>query len=150
MPYPEYLGYTKNEIKDLKDVVNEYGDVDLEGELKWGFQNYNKYNLDSLTVLDEEMLKESKYYKQLDNDVQTRPLNSEDAPYCDLTIRLGKHKIVDIIEAITDCLFVPFKVSLWYISRNVKKFKRPFYMTVSYTNHFSDWNWLLCVRQFPK
>ena len=34
MPYPEYLGYTKNEIKDLKDVVNEYGDVDLEGKLK--------------------------------------------------------------------------------------------------------------------
>ena len=60
-------------------------------------------------MLDEEMLKESKYYKQLVNDVQVRPLNSEDAPYCDITIRLGRYKIPDILEAITDCLFVPFK-----------------------------------------
>ena len=43
-------------------------------------------------MLDEEMLKDSKYYKQLVNDVQVRPLNSEDAPYCDITIRLGRYQ----------------------------------------------------------
>ena len=31
MPYPEYLGYTKNEIEDLKSVVEEYGDIEIEG-----------------------------------------------------------------------------------------------------------------------
>ena len=32
MPYPEYLGYTKNEIEDLKSVVEEYGDIEIEGD----------------------------------------------------------------------------------------------------------------------
>ena len=31
MPYPEYLGYTKGEIDDLKSVVKEVGDVELSG-----------------------------------------------------------------------------------------------------------------------
>ena len=31
MPYPEYLGYTKGEIDDLKSVVKDVGDVDLSG-----------------------------------------------------------------------------------------------------------------------
>ena len=32
MPYPQFLGYTKNEIKDLRRVVDEYGDIDYEGK----------------------------------------------------------------------------------------------------------------------
>ena len=73
------------------------------------FQKYNKFTQDTLTALDEEILKANKYYDQLKNDVQTRPLNSDEAPYCNVTVRLGRHKIADILEAITDCLFVPFK-----------------------------------------
>ena len=32
MPYPQFLGYTKNEIKDLREVVEECGDVDFNGK----------------------------------------------------------------------------------------------------------------------
>lgn len=31
MPYPEFTGFTKGEISDLKAVVKEYGDVDYSG-----------------------------------------------------------------------------------------------------------------------
>ena len=36
MPYPEYLGYTKGEIDDLKSVVKEVGDVELSGWYFYG------------------------------------------------------------------------------------------------------------------
>ena len=31
MPYPEFSGFTKDEISDLKSVVKEFGDVDFSG-----------------------------------------------------------------------------------------------------------------------
>ena len=31
MPYPEFTGFTKDEISDLKAVVKEFGDVDISG-----------------------------------------------------------------------------------------------------------------------
>ena len=40
MPYPEYLGYTKNEIQDLKNVVEEYGDIDIQGNFIKALQNF--------------------------------------------------------------------------------------------------------------
>ena len=97
MPYPEFMGYTKAEIDDLKAVVKEFGDVDFS---------------DYLTSLDEEMLRENKYFEQLVNHVQTRPLEMERAPFCEITIKLGKYRISDIITEICDCLFVPFKISI--------------------------------------
>ena len=58
------------------------------------------------------MLKKNKYFIQIENDVQIRPLDYENAPYCDITVRLGKYEIVDILERLTDVLFVPFKIGI--------------------------------------
>ena len=109
MPYPAFLGYTKGEIADLKSVVKEIGDVDLSGDFNLSIF-YVIVILDYLTSLDEEILKKNKYYDQLENIVVTRPLDMERAPYCEITIKLGKEPISEILEAITDVLFVPFRI----------------------------------------
>lgn len=109
MPYPAFLGYTKGEIADLKSVVKEIGDVDLSGDFNLSIF-YVIVILDYLTSLDEEILKKNKYYDQLENIVVTRPLDMERAPYCEITVKLGKEPISEILEAITDVLFVPFRI----------------------------------------
>ena len=68
------------------------------------------FDLDHLTVLDEEILKKSKYFNHLENIVTTRPLDMKNAPYCEITVKLGKATISDILTAVTDCLYVPFKI----------------------------------------
>lgn len=60
--------------------------------------------------MDEEILSKNKYYEQLENIVVTRPLDMERAPYCEITVKLGKEPISEILEAITDVLFVPFRI----------------------------------------
>ena len=56
---------------------------------------------------------QNKYFGQLVNDVQIRPLDYENAPYCDITIRLTNTKMIpEILEEITDQLFVPFKIGV--------------------------------------
>ena len=111
MPYPAFLGYTKGEIADLKSVVKEIGDVDLSGDFSPSI-SYIIVISDYLTSLDEEILQKSKYYDQLENIVVTRPLDMERAPYCEITVKLGKEPISEILEAITDVLFVPFRIGL--------------------------------------
>ena len=69
-----------------------------------------EFRLDYLTTLDEEILRKNKYYDQLENVVVTRPLDIERAPYVEITIKLGKEPISEILEAITDVLFVPFRI----------------------------------------
>ena len=71
------------------------------------------YIQDHLTSLDEEILLQNKYFGQLVNDVQIRPLDYENAPYCDITIRLTNTKMIpEILEELTNQLFVPFKIGV--------------------------------------
>ena len=44
--------------------------------------------------------------------VVTRPIEMEKAPYAELTVKLGKSKISEILEDICDSLFIPFKISV--------------------------------------
>ena len=112
MPYPTFVGYTKNEIEDMRLVVEEHGDVDYSGEIIFlQFLNID-FNLDHMTVLDEEILRKNKYFDQLENIVVTRPIEMEKAPYAEITVKLGKSTIPEILEDICDCLFIPFKISV--------------------------------------
>ena len=58
------------------------------------------------------MLKKSRYFTQLENIVVTRPLDMEKAPYAELTVKMGKSTISEILEDICDSLFIPFKISV--------------------------------------
>ena len=65
-----------------------------------------------LTIVDEEILRKNKYFDQLENIVQTRPVDMEKAPYCEITVKLGKTAISEVLQDICDCLFIPFKISV--------------------------------------
>ena len=70
------------------------------------------YFSDYLTSLDEEILSKNKYFEQMENTVITRPLDMAKAPYCEITIKLGQAPIAEILENITDMLFIPFRLGL--------------------------------------
>ena len=68
--------------------------------------------LDYLTSLDEEILSKNKYFEQMEDTVITRPLDMAKAPYCEITIKLGKAPISEILENLTDVIFVPYRIGV--------------------------------------
>lgn len=48
----------------------------------------------------------------MENTVVTRPIEMERAPFAEVTVKLGKSAIPEILENICDSLFIPFKISV--------------------------------------
>lgn len=48
----------------------------------------------------------------MQNTVITRPLDMAKAPYAEITVKLGKAPISEILENITDVIYVPYRIGV--------------------------------------